>query len=540
MSDTVIENLSNHIREEMPKVMHESLPLVAPFFKEIVATAVGVKRDESSAIGRAWNVIHLYDAGISGLMKYGSPLGPAMVLGTTTGKMAQMLQFTTAMASNPFPSALESPHAGSLKRTLQLHYTTGNFSVPVSWMQADALSATQIKSVARDIKAVGKLRAMVEATGFHSIPVKDDGSSEYETKVLGCVSGTPSVSSNVITVVLNEAYGTIHNFRPGMMIDFVANATNADGGDMVGGLGSYAGSAIRNYTDGDAATDYVHVMVKSVDYIGRSFTCVGILADGGTIATYVATHGFSTGGSVAVVEHDYIVTKGCSTYAESGTRPMPTWGLEDWMKSSGRLMGGASAAEALDVDSYPQFKSSVTAVNGPLTEDVLNKYVGEYLDAYPGETVDTIITTNGVTQKHLQQYGLYNNRQFYDRQGKSLNAKGGWSEVNYEFNGRVLRWIVDPLCVKNRLYAIKLQGGNIKRYVPPSISRGDSMVSGDSAGMDGEVQFLAPAGGHTGIFMVARGTSGQVLDILEAPFWQYQLIAPIDPRGIILKSLTEA
>ncbi len=114
------------------------------------------------------------------------------------------------------------------------------------------------------------------------------------------------------------------------------------------------------------------------------------------------------------------------------------------------------------------------------------------------------------------------------------------AEVNYEFNGRVLRWIVDPLCVKNRLYAIKLGDGNIKRYVPPSISAGDSRVSGDSAGMDGDVQFLAPAGGHTGIFMVARGSTGQVLDILEAPFWQYQLVAPIDPRGIKLTSLTEA
>jgi hypothetical protein len=218
---------------------------------------------------------------------------------------------------------------------------------------------------------------------------------------------------------------------------------------------------------------------------------------------------------------------------------MPTWGFEDWIKSSGTIMGGAAAAEALDLDTYTQFKSSVTAVNGPLTEDVLNKYVGEYMDAYPGESVDTLITTNGVTQKHLQQFGLYNNRQFYDRQGKSLSAKAGWSEVNYEFNGRTVRWIVDPLCVKNRLYAVKLQGGNIKRYVPPTISAGDARLN-QSAGLDGEIQFLAPAGGHTGIFMVARGSSGQVLDILEAPFWQYQLIAPIDPRGIKLTGLTEA
>jgi hypothetical protein len=218
---------------------------------------------------------------------------------------------------------------------------------------------------------------------------------------------------------------------------------------------------------------------------------------------------------------------------------MPTWGLEDWMKSSGQILGGSASDEALDLDTYSQFKSSVQAINGPLTEDIMNKWVGNYLDSYPGSTCDTIITTNGVTQKHLQQYGLYNNRNFYDRQGKSLNAKAGWAEVNYEFNGRVMRWIVDPLCAKERLYCIKLAGGNIKRYQPPTISGGNEKLNNSSAGTDGEVQFLAPLGGHTGVFMLARTTGGAVMDILEAPFHQYNLIAPIDPRGIKLTSLTE-
>lgn len=529
MADTAIDNLSNFMKEEMPKVLHESLPLVAPFFKDIIATSVGVKRDETSQIGRTWNVIHLYDAGISGLMKYGSPLGPAMVLGSTLGKQAQMLQFFTAASSTPFPTATEAPHAGSLKRTLQLHYTTGNFSVPVAWMQADALSATQIKSVARDIKAVGKTRAMIEATGFHALAIT--AHSTYKVKILGAVTSV-SDSSNVVTVTIDEKYGTIHNFRPGLMIDFV-KGDGSDGGVLQDGV-SLAGTDIVNVS---AAAAHLHVMITGVDYLGRTFTCVAVDPADGLIEAYDTTHGWKAAGSVPIAQYDYIVLKDCSQNVTG--RPMPTWGVEDWMISSGSMMGGANNAEVLDVDIYTQFKSSVNAVNGPLTEDVLNKRVGDYLDAYPGLTVDTLITTNGVTQKHLQQYGLYNNRQFYDRQGKSLNAKGGWAEVNYEFNGRVLRWIVDPLCAKNRLYAIKLQGGNIKRYVPPTISAGDARLDA-GAGMDGEIQFLAPAGGHTGIFMVARGSSGQALDILEAPFWQYQLIAPIDPRGIKLTDLTEA
>ena len=278
MADTAIENLSNFLREEMPKVLHESLPLVAPFFKDIIATAAGVKRDESSPLGRDWKVIHLYDAGISGLMKYGDPLGPAMVAGTTTGKMAQMLQFVTAAASTPFPTATESPHAGSLKRTLSLHYQTGNFSVPIAWMQADTLSAAQIKSVSRDIKAVGKLRAMVEATGLHSIPITNEAT--YETKVLGAVTSV-SDASNIVTITIDEKYGTIHNFRPGQMIDIV-KGDGTDGGELQNANASTAADEIVNYT---AAAGYVHVMVRSVDYVNRTFTCVGI--DSGDVESFL-------------------------------------------------------------------------------------------------------------------------------------------------------------------------------------------------------------------------------------------------------------
>jgi hypothetical protein len=396
-------------------------------------------------------------------------------------------------------------------------------------MQADALNAAQIKQVARDIKAVGDLRAMIEATGFHSYPQTD---GTYTTKILGVINTMLEGGSNEPTITLKEEYGTIHNFRVGMMIDIVAG-TGSEGGNMATGTDTDHSDRL-NYT---AAGQYIHVVIQDVDYINREFTCVGVGDTAGAEMTWSDSNGWGDTGSDKPTTWDYIVVKDCSTYT-AGYRPMPTWGVEDWMKASGTILGGASAAEALDLDKYAQFKSSVTALNGPLTEDLLNKHVGNYLDAYPGLTIDTIITTNGVTQKHLQQFGLYNNRNFYDRQGKSLNAKGGWSEISYEFNGRTLRWIVDPLCLKKRLYALKLAGGNIKRYVPPTIAPGDSRINA-GAGTDGEVQFLAPLGGHTGVFMVARDSSAVVLDVLEAPFYQYNLIAPIDPRGIKLTAITE-
>ena len=535
MASTAIASLSNYLREELPVVIHESLPEVAPFFKDIVNTSVGVTSDASN-IGRLWNVIHLYSAGLAGLVKYADPTGPATITQTGgLGTQVQLLNFTAD--SSIYPTAREVAHAGSLKRTLYLHMTTGNFSVPVTWMQADALNAAQIKQVSRDIKAVGDLKATVEATGFHAIPISD---GTYETKVMGMLTNAVETGTDIVRITIDEAYGTIHNFRHGMAIDIVAGSRTS-GGNIQSGT-DLDGTDIRNVSGSSGGT-YVNVYITNVNYLARTFDCVGIGNTSGALVawtddvsgTCLGSWGVPTNNN-EVNQYDYIVQKDCSQYA-SATRPMPTWGIEDWMKTSGYILGGTSGSEALDVDTYSQFRSLVADISGPLTDDILNKYVGNYLDSYPGLGLDTIITTNGVTQKYLQQFGLYNNRNFYERQGKSLNAKGGWSEIGYEFNGRMMRWIVDPMCAAGRLYCAKFQGGNIKRYQPPTIS-GSGPISG-GAGTDGEVQFLAPLGGHTGVFMLGRTTNGAVMDVLEAPFHQYNMIAPIDPRGIKLTGLTE-
>jgi hypothetical protein len=58
--------------------------------------------------------------------------------------------------------------------------------------------------------------------------------------------------------------------------------------------------------------------------------------------------------------------------------------------------------------------------------------------------------------------------------------------------------------------------------------------------MGPEIEFLATLGGHTGVFKVVEEGSGVSADLLEAPFWYYNLIAPRDPRGMKLTGLTEA
>lgn len=524
MATTAIAVIDNFIREELPRVIHESLPALAPIYNQIQSTSMDVARDKG--LGRGWLVTHLYATGVAGLMEYANPAGPDFT--SITGNQVGHMAIGTAQTNVAiFPSASESPHTSSIKRQLALHMMVGNFSIPVTWMQADTLTATQIKQVARDIKAVGDLRALIEASSFFAYTATDQNDDPVD--VLGRVSTITEVSTtNYVDIVIDEQYGRISNFRVGMRIDVVADNSDSDGPET--GTDT-DGTDIRNAS---TDTNYVHLIITSVDYLSKTVRVVGINNATGAVEAYGSTHGWTSNQSNPPVADDWLVLSKCTQFSTSGTaRPMMTWGLEDWIKGSGYIMGGSSGTAGLDLDTFHQFRSQVVAVNGPLTDSVMNGYIGGYLDAYPGQSLDTIITTQGVTLKYLEQPALYNNRMTYDRTGKALNVAGGWQDVSYSFNGRELRWIISPMCLTKRLYGCKLGGGNIKRYTPPKVGGMDSRIGG-------EVEFLAPLGGHSGIFKIAHASSGASQNYLEAPFWQYNLVAPIDPRGVKLTGLTEA
>ncbi len=516
-----IAALDNLVREELPMMIEEAGPAIAPVFDKIKRTAFGVK--SQTGLGRGYKVIHLYETGVAGLIESGDPLGPEM--STIVGTQSRLLaQGSAAAGLTIFPTAAESPHMGDIKRELTLHKVVGNFSIPAAWKQADLLNAAQIKKVARDMKAVAKLKAIYEASSFFSHSVTN--ASGNINQVLGRISviaeSIASGEGDYIVITLDEVYGRIANFRQSMRIDIVKDTA----GVLQDGVNTDA-THVRNYTDSTAK--YVHLIISSVDYLGKKITLAPVNSDTGALPDFTAGYGSAT---VPGVADDWLVFSKTSRYT-SGSRPQFSWGLNDWIKSSGVILGGASGAAALDLAVYPQFKSQVQAVNGPLTDDVINGYIGGYLDAYPGETLDTIITTQGVQLKWLQQPGLYNNRQNYERTGKALSFKGGWSQIAYEFGGRSYEWIMSPMCLTKTLYALKFAGENIQRFSPPRLG-------GMEASMGQEIEFLAPLGGHSGVFMVAHASSGAPQELLEAPFWYYCLIAPKDPRGVKLTGLTEA
>jgi hypothetical protein len=392
--------------------------------------------------------------------------------------------------------------------------TTGNFNLPVTWFSGDALSSSQLQQVVRDIKAVGQLRALTEAQSFF-MP-----SNNTLARIDNYVATNEATGRVTFTVASGS--GRTSFFRVGMMVDILDHASS--GATSTPNFGTDVdGTDVVNYSDSDT---YIPLMVSDVDVYTGIITLVhtgNADADNGLQAADFI-------GTTAIADDDFVVLRGCGTVS---AREQRTWGIEDWMAASGQIMGGGSGAHALDLDTYSQFKSKVVAVNGPLTDKVMNGYIGGFLDAFPGASLDSLLTTMGVTLKYLEQPGLNNNRMFYDRDGKALDVRGGWEDVNYTFNGRSFRWMTSPMCLSGRLYGFKLNSGNIKRYVPPKVGGTDSRIGS-------EIEFLAPLAGHTNVFKIAHASSGASQAVLEAPFWQYCMIAPIDVKGVKLTGLTEA
>jgi hypothetical protein len=228
------------------------------------------------------------------------------------------------------------------------------------------------------------------------------------------------------------------------------------------------------------------------------------------------------------------------------------YGLEDWILSTGTLFGGGATVwnrnandntAAFDLDTYPQFKSFVTAnLAGPLTDTVFIEKIGQYVEAY-GNKIDTLITTQRVINKYLSQANLGASRLNWDRTGKALNVKGGFSTVGFEWDGKTYDLLISPYCASGTLYGLKTKEGNLRRYVPPrSMAVGGISAPGTGGvfGMDGEFEFIMAMKGDSIFDMSRAATTARVVPMLEAPFQQFSQLAPVDVRGIKIAGITES
>lgn len=507
----IIDVLSEQVQDELPKTVHDSFRGLDSVYEYIENTSMDVKQADSANMGYKWQINHLFAGGsVAGRIQSANPEGMDVYTNTDYANDGIKIPDTSSSDATPFPSYSNMPHAGVIERTLQLHMNTGNFSFPVQWLQHDKLSATHVKQLAMDIKALGENRARAEAISFFNKKATDSSGNSYP--VMGQVaevadSSTPTSNNLVITI----KSGRINYFRRGMFLNIYSN----DSGNI-----EPTESGLRN-DDGSQ----ILLMVTKVDYLNNQIHVAGFDTSG-------TRKDLSSGGDLS---DDVAVDDWISWYhgAKSlvANRPLVTWGLEDWIADSGKIFGGA-----FSIDEQPHFASKIYSnSDSPLDETTLTKTVGSFIDSYGLSAPDSIITTWGVTLKFLQgpASNSFTERVNYERNGKAQDVAAGFDDVGYKFNGRDMRWLISSLCLPNTLYSMNLRDGNIKRYVPPKLDKkGDDRVGN-------EIEFLNKAVNGGNIFKVAHSSSGGSMNMVEAPFWQYRLVAPIDVKACKITDITE-
>ncbi len=478
---TILGNLDNMLREELGPGVREMLPEIDPIFSKINSSSIGVSRDE---IGRGYQVKHTFVTSLAGAYKWQAALASDVSASPST---SVMYDNTTIRA---FPTHTEATNPGIITRTITLTQGAGTIVFPLTVLQIDTMSSAVIKYVAKTMKLVAQLVAQTNAVSFYA-------SDSY--KSLGTIdtmstdeADDGSTDTYKARFTLDE--GRIRRFYPGMLVDVY---------DSTGTTNRLAGQTY-------------YAVVHAVDYLNKQVT----LITSGAVTNYWIT---------AVESGDVIVPHG----GISATVGLGPSGLEDWAVEPDAV--GESADPTLygiHLNNYPQLGSLVGASVGSVTESILNKYIGGFDDAYAGMCkLDTIITTGGVVREMLDQV---QDLRVFQRNGTPLNMENGWADIGYQYNGRSFKWLISPYCSAETLYGLKLGDKNITRYVPNKIPK-----SGSEKNFDGEVQFFAPLGGSSGIFMHAHNSSGAVTEFVQAPFFTTHELAPNYPQMIKLTGCTE-
>ena len=381
-----------------------------------------------------------------------------------------------------FPSQAEVTAAAYLQKIIVLKEGVGSISVPHQYLRADQLTAAIGSVVRAELRGTAKKVAHTHAVDFYT--------NDATNKVIGDVGtvGTTVTNDGTTAVTIDFAATSggytnevsIRRFFPGMLVDIYNSAA----------------TVLLN-------VGYM-VVVDQVDYINSTIIIKSV-------------DGVST---IDLTDDDIIVFKDSKAQGFSG--------LESWIKNSG------SDVFNINMATYPQFKSYIpSALSSALTEVLLNQHVARFNQSY-GQTImlDSWVTTPGVTVGYIAQLdGLHR----FARNNERMDIQAGWGNFGYSYNGQDFKWLISSYCGTGLAYGIKLGENNIKRFVPPGIPG-----TASESGFDGSVEFIAPLGGSSGIFLHSRiPGSAAVGDNLEAPFVCLQEFCPDLMQSIKLSGITE-
>lgn len=485
-----LEKLSNVITEELDPMIVEQFPETDPWWSEVYRTSEGVYN--SARIGRDFKVKKTYFGSVSGASRFVDVLHASEDYISTSRQTAAATDFH----SYPNPQDAVRPHFW--QDELQLTRFEGILSTDLNVLQYDALPAAIADYMMELMKG-----ASLQVTNSYTMAwYRDVGSGSVFYKV----NGTPTVSSDGLRATFSVDNGKIGRAPIGTRVSIYAQ--NSDGSpDTTNPRGATNGSG----STGDFA------VVDSIDWIGEQVTLALLRVAGSTWDFSNTADGIQDNDVVCLWQS-------------------PTGGLNaltDFIANSGTVRG-------MSLTTYPQFKSQIKAVSGPLTRKVLLGNISKFNEQYRllGYKVDTGLTTEGVLNTLLINH---DSALTFEANGKTLDLSnmGFEGEVAFWYHGKKYRFKTTPNLGNGLLYFLNTANRNWKRYVVPPPKGARSMDAQDKN--DRELMWVAPALTGGGIWspVYDPNNGGALTNGLQAPYEAIGQVAPDQIPGIKLTGLTE-
>lgn len=482
------------LKEELATGIRETRIKLDPIWEDIIVSSFGV---QSGGLGRNWLYKRPYTRGLAGSYQFEASSvleGPSLAY-DDAGHAAILA------AGNGFPTKFESTVPSFYDVEVKLKEARGNLHVPIKWMQLDRFDASVGSAVGQLFKM-----AAFKAALKHAMAMYTSNYSQFPVVTQLQVSTSGTVGTNGW-----DASNDTH-----AIITIDNSSASAPNGriQMI-----HEGDTFDHYkSDNTKKNTTTHLIASRVDYLSNSFRLTPITTATGAVAATFED---------ATEANDFLSPR---SNVAAGAIGNQTAGFNSWMVASGNIQPFTVNGSAMALADNPEWGSLVVSnVGGPLTERVLTRYIGRFLERVGTMCdLDTIITPAGVVHAYLENE---DNLSSYERNGRRLEVKGGWSSVDYAYQGKGFRWAISTFIEPKAAYVIKLKN-NIRELVPPSLPG-----TGSHPDFSNEFKFIAPLGGFKGAFMFENMAPQ---DLLQAPYYRICEVFPENqPQGIILRGLDE-
>lgn len=527
---SLFDKQSDRIQEVLNKNIELFLPALDPAWRDTFVTSQGV--GPASLIGRDLKILKIFMGSMAGVLDMGDNTNNFVLYGDkTVSDIGAKLQQQTN--TNTWPDATDGVMAKPYRLGVGMKAMVSNLYMSLGEMTAEATPAFIGEVIGPKLEGHARLMAhtlcnywyLAENSNYQlSTMTYSAALAEFSTNFLTTSPATfsaASTSTAATAIRFQVPEKNIDRYAVGMRVDIFEGSSNQIR------INDSASTAA-----GQNVTTRISAWVAAVDEVTNKVT----IAFGQALSAL----GFSTSTATYYVYFANARKTGAASGTTTGSNGYGFAGINSWLKSTGNLLGGDyDSANAINVDTHPEFKSFFKSSVGTLTEHKMRQYLRGYHRAKEkyGQYIDTLIASDGVWLNYeAQKIGQYQ----LDRTNRlsSLTNEGSQEGFKFTFDGRTYTGYTSNYIEDGTVYGVRKGGANWKKYVPPS-PKGTQKF--DKAEGFIPFEFVGPALGYADVKVPIQRVSGNstlVTEGMQMPGMLRMQLVPDQPSGMKLTGVS--